>query len=153
VFSYQNQMEFEIKYGELLGDTVWLKGERPKTSPLVEQYLNGQPLQKATALDDGARVETIRHGGQSDDIRVDASKPTRVLIYTRYFPGWTATLDGTPVVIEPYGEQGLIAPREPVPAGPHLLHLRFEDTPIRQVGAVLSAISLLIAIVWIRREG
>lgn len=151
VFNYQTQMEFEYKYGELLGDTVWMKGERPKTSPLVEQYVRGQPLQKAIALDGDALVDTIRHGGQSDDIRVDATAPTRVLVYTRYFPGWTATLDGAPVAIEPSGDQGLIATREPVPAGSHRLRLRFEDTPVRQISAVISAISLLIAIVWIGR--
>lgn len=152
VFNYQTQMEFETKYGELLGDTVWLKGDRPKTSPLVEQYIRGQPLQKAIALDDGALVETLRHGGQSDDIRVEATSPTRVMVYTRYFPGWTATLDGAPISIEPYGEQGLIATREPIVTGSHLLRLRFEDTPIRLIGAIVSAIGLLIAIVWIRRE-
>lgn len=153
VFNYETQMEFEVTYGELLGDTIWLNSERPKTSPLVEQYVRGQPLQKAIALDGDARVDTIRHGGQSDDIRVDAAVPTRIMVYTRYFPGWTATLDGAPVAIEPSGDQGLIATRDPVPAGSHLLRLRFEDTPVRQISAVISAISLLIAIVWIKWAG
>lgn len=151
VFNYQTQMEFEVKYGELLGDTIWMKGERPKSSPLVEQYTSGQPLQKAVALDEGARVETIRHGGQSDDIRIDTPVPARVMIYTRYFPGWAATLDGAPIAIEPSGDQGLIATRDPVPPGQHLLQLRFQDTPIRQIGGIISALSLLIAFVWIRR--
>jgi hypothetical protein len=145
VFDYQTQMEFEVKYGELLGDTIWMTGERPKTSPLVEQYVRGEKLTKAIALDDGATVETLRYGGQSVDMRVEAGAPARVLFYIRYFPGWTATLDNQPIAVEPHGEQGLILAR--VPAGSHIIRLRFEDTLPRQIGAVISAVSLLIALV------
>jgi len=152
IFNYDTQMEFEVKYRELLGDTIWMEpGKRPESSPLVEQYLAGQGLQKAVGLGEGARVETIRHGGQSDDVRVDAIAPTRVMILTRFFPGWTATLDGAPIAIEPYGEQGLIATRDPVPSGTHILKLRFEDTAYRQLGAIVSALALVIAVVWLRR--
>jgi hypothetical protein len=151
MFNYQTQMEFEIKDGELLGDTIWMEpGKRPQHSPLVAQYVSGQPLQKAIALDEGATVQTVRHGGQSDDVRVEASAPTRVMFYTRYFPGWTATLDNQPIAIEPYREQGLILVR--VPAGSHLVRLRFEDTPVRQIGALISALSLLIALGMLRLQ-
>ena len=144
VFNYQTQMEFETKDGELLGDTIWMTGERPKDSPLVAQYINGEKLQKAIALDDGAAVETIRYGGQSTDVRVNANAPTRVLVYTRYFPGWMATIDDQRVEPEPYGDQGLILVR--VPVGSHIVRLRFEDTPIRQIGAVISGLSLLFVV-------
>jgi len=152
VFNYQTQMEFETKYGELLGDTIWMTGERPQDSPLVAQYINGEKLQKAIALDEGATVETIRYGGQSTDLHVSANAPTRVLIYTRYFPGWMATIDDQRVEPEPYGDQGLILVR--VPAGSHVVRLRFEDTPIRQIGVVISVLSLLIVagmVFWLRR--
>ncbi|MEW5717510.1 MAG: glycosyltransferase family 39 protein, partial [Chloroflexota bacterium] len=62
VFNYQTQMEFETKYGELLGDTIWMTGDRPKDSPLVAQYIAGEKLHKAIALDEGATVETLRYG-------------------------------------------------------------------------------------------
>jgi len=145
VFNYQAQMEFEVKDRELLGDTIWTTGQRPKDSPLVAQYLSGEPLQKAIALDDGAIVKTLRCGGQSVDASVETSAPTRVLFYTRYFPGWTVAIDNQPsIAAEPYGEQGLILAR--VPAGSHIVRLRFEDTPVRQIGAAISAISLVIAL-------
>ncbi len=144
VFNYQTQMEFEVKYRELLGDTVWMTGARPQDSPLVEQYVNGEKLRKAIALDAGATVETLRYGGQSTDLRVESSAATRVMVYTRYFPGWTATIDSQPAQVEPYGEQGLILVR--VPAGAHVVRLRFEDTPARQIGAIVSAISLIVAL-------
>ena len=145
-FNYVKQMEFEVKDRELLGDTIWMTGDRPQDSPLVQQYIDGVPLQKAIALDDNATVTMLRHGGQSDEIRVDASAPARIMFYTRYFPGWTATIDDKPVPIEPYGEQGLILIQ--IPAGSHTIKLRFEDTPVRQIAALISGISVLIACVW-----
>ncbi|HEX7593903.1 MAG TPA: hypothetical protein VF429_07000 [Anaerolineae bacterium] len=146
VFNYAAQMEFEVKDRELLGDTIWMTGARPQDSPLVAQYVSGETLQKATALDGSAVIVPLQHAGQSDAVRVDASAPMRVMFYTRYFPGWTATLDGAPIEIEPSGEQGLIATRAPVPTGSHILKIRFEDTPPRQIGAMISIVSLLIAL-------
>ncbi len=149
VFNYAAQMEFEVKDRELLGDTIWTQ-TRPQDSPLVAQYIRGEPLQKAIALDEGARVETARHAGQSDDLRVVAEKTTRVLVRTRYFPGWTATLDGQPLAIEPYGEQGLILFY--APAGSHLVRLRFEDTPPRQVSGWVSLVGALAALALLARK-
>ena len=147
VFNYQTQMEFEVKDRELLGDTIWLTGARPADSPLVAQYLSGEPLQKAIALDDGATVQMLRHGGQSDEVRVEASAPVRVLFYTRYFPGWVATLDDRQIALEPYGEQGLILVS--VPAGSHIVRIRYEGTQAQQIGALISGVSLLITIIWL----
>ena len=144
VFNYQAQMEFEVKDRELLGDTIWMTGARPQDSPLVAEYVSGQTLQKAIALDAGATVTPLYHGGQSDEVRVVATAPTRVMFYTRYFPGWTATIDNQPAKLEPYGDQGLILVR--VPTGSHDVLIRFEDTPPRQIGAIVSALSLLIAL-------
>ena len=144
VFNYQTQMEFEVKDRELLGDTIWMTGERPHDSPLVEQYVRGEKLQRAVALDPGALVETVRSGGQSVEARVEASAPARILFYTRYFPGWRATLDDQPLQIEILDEQGLITVT--VPAGVHVVRLRFGDTPARQIGAAISAVSVLIAL-------
>ena len=107
-------------------------------------------MQKAIALDDGAKIETTRYGGQSTDLRVDTRAPTRVMVYTRYFPGWTAAIDSQPVEIEPSGDQGLILVR--VPAGSHIVRLRFEDTPIRQIGAAISALGVLLTFFFLAWE-
>jgi hypothetical protein len=148
VFNYQTQMEFEVKDRELLGDTIWMTGDRPQDSPLVEQYINGEKLRKAIALDEGVQVETLRSGGQSVDVRVEANASARVMVYTRYFPGWIATIDAQAIEVQPYGEQGLILVT--VPPGMHVVQLRFVDTPIRQIGAVISFLSLFIAFVIAR---
>jgi len=148
VFNHRTLMEFQVQERELLGDTVWMQGERPQTSPLVEQYLNGEKLQKAIALDAEAQVETVRYGGQSVEVRVEASAPTHVMVYTRYFPGWVATLDQQRIEIDPNNEQGLVVVN--VPAGTHILRLHFQDTAVRQIGALVSLVSLAIALIILR---
>ncbi len=149
-FNSAAQMEFEVTGRELLGDTIWMSGERPQDSPLVAQYRSGAPLEKAIVLDGNAQVETTRHGGQSDELRVVATTSAQILVYTRYFPGWSATLDGQPLSIAPFGEQGLILLT--VPAGEHRVRLRFEDTPPRALGALISTLGVLIALALIAKK-
>ncbi len=148
VFNYNTLMDFEVKDRELLGDTIWMApGKRPQDSPLVEQYSAGKITQKAIAVDGDATVELIAHSSQWDEVRVTADRPTRILFYTRYFPGWTATIDGAPAkAVEPYGEQGLILVQ--VPAGTHMVRTQFGDTWPRQAGAVISLASLIVALGW-----
>lgn len=148
VFTYNTLMDFEVRDRELLGDTVWTQ-KRPQDSPLVAQYRAGRLTQKAVALDDGAAVELLAHHSQWDEVRVTADKPTRLLFYTRYFPGWTATVDGAPAALEPYGEQGLMLVQ--VAAGTRVVRVSFGDTPPRQLGALLSLLSLIGAGVWLWR--
>lgn len=68
------------------------------------------------------------------------------MFYTRYFPGWTATLDGAPAAIAPYGAQGLIA--LDVPAGTHTVTTHFGTTRARTIGALVSCLALLAALVF-----
>jgi len=134
-------VEFELVYPpDRTGMMHWTK-EQPMTSPLVPQYLAGEPLTKAHVLSGQAQVEMVRHGGASDEILVRAATPATVEFYTYYFPGWRARVDGQPVEIRPSGMFGLIA--LDVPAGEHRVALRFEDTPVRIVGGVVSVLVLL----------
>lgn len=126
-----------------VGMTIWTQ-EQPQDSPLVSQYLAGEPLVKAHPLTEGARVEMVWHGGASEEIKVISPQEAEVEFYTYYFPGWRAYVDGQEMPIystEPYG---LIALR--VPAGEHRVRLRFEDTSVRRAGALISLLALLCII-------
>jgi hypothetical protein len=143
-------IDFELVYPpDRTGMMAWTQ-EQPMTSPLVPQYLAGEPLMKAHIVDGDASVEMIRHGGASEEIRVRAATPATVEFYTYYFPGWTARMDGQEVDIRPSGTFGLIA--LDVPAGEHHISLRFGDTPVRIVGKVISLVSLALLGWLIYRE-
>ncbi len=169
-FTWNTMMDFQVKDRELLGDTVWVQ-TRPEDSPLVEQYRAGNITRKAIVLEGDASsrrmpdssgvrddasgdalIELLERRALGDTVRVTANTPTRIQFYTRYFPGWTATIDGNAVPIEPYGEQGLITLN--VPAGTHLVTTRWGTTTPRVIGAIISLISLLslFALIWRTRR-
>lgn len=147
-FTWNALMDFQVKDRELLGDTIWIQ-ERPQDSPLVEQYRAGNITRKAVVVEGEGSVELLERRASGDTIRVNAATPARVMFYTRYFPGWTATVDSAPVSIEPYGEQGLIAVN--VPQGVHTVTTRWGTTMPRVVGAVISLIALVAAFVVLWR--
>src|SRR5581483_5410645 len=147
-FTWNTMMDFQVKDRELLGDTIWVQ-TRPQDSPLVAQYRAGNITTKAVIVEGQGSVELLERRALGDTIRVNATTPARVMFYTRYFPGWTATLDGAPVSIEPYGEQGLIALH--IPAGVHTVTTRWGTTMPRVIGAVISLIALLAAFIFLWR--
>jgi hypothetical protein len=61
-----------------------------------------------------------------------------------YFAGWTATLDGEPLVLSAVAESGVIAAE--IPAGTHRLEINWRTTPIRRTAALISLAFSLISI-------
>lgn len=136
-------IRFETAYPDMIGRTV--NTERTFTeTPLVAQYLAGEPLQKAVLLAGSGTVSSTARGA-SVTAQVDADGPATVLFYTYDFPGWLATVDGQRVQHRTQPPYGLIA--VDVPAGQHQVAIRHGTTPVRTAGALISALSLLIVVV------
>ncbi|MFZ2360745.1 MAG: hypothetical protein WA040_15500 [Anaerolineae bacterium] len=137
-------IRFETTYPDMIGRTVNTE-ETFTDTPLVAQYLAGEPLQKAVALAGDARIDEIEVGGASVTAKVDASTPATLLFYTYDFPGWRATIDGQRVQHRTEPPYGLIAVG--VPAGRHEVAIRHGTTPARSAGALISLLSLVIVAV------
>jgi hypothetical protein len=148
--SLAKMIQFQLDTGEMLGDTIWVT-ERPQSSPLVAEYLAGQPPTRAVADDAGVRIDERHRGGASFEAGVTAPQATDVLFRIRYFPGWTVYLDGQRVQPEIRAPQGLMAVA--VPAGEHRVLLRFEDTPLRLVTKLASALGIAIALAMLGVAG
>jgi hypothetical protein len=116
--------------------------EQPQTGPMEQQYLNREPLTVAGIIAGQGAVETLRHGGASDEVRVVAVEPVSLQFYTYDYPGWQVTLDGQPIEHRHEPPYGLIT--VDVPPGEHILLLRMGSTPPRMLGAVLSGLALLV---------
>lgn len=146
-------LDFELAHPDMVGMTVWSR-EQPQSSPLVEQYLNAEPLIKAHVLRGEGTVEMVRHGGAAEEVVVHARQEVTVQFYTYYYPGWRGYVDGEEVYIWPEGKLGLIT--LDVSAGEHGVKIRFGDIPVRVVGKVISALGILVtvfALVWgLKRE-
>ncbi len=103
------------------------------------QYRAGEPLTVATVLSGEAQVQTIRHGGASDEIAVSGG-PATIQFYTYDFPGWRVRLDGNPIPHRPEPPYGLIT--VDVPPGEHALTLKMGTTPPRVIGGLLSLLAV-----------
>jgi len=117
---------------------------------LVESYSRPGPVDKVNratraTLRDGASVEIVEHGPLHDRFAVSTPKKFKLRLYTFYFPGWRAYVDGEEVEIEVAGPEGFITLW--VPEGEHEVLVRFEDTPPRTAGWVISAAGLAVLIV------
>ena len=115
--------------------------EQPKTSPLEQQYLKGEPLSAAGIVTGQGTVETLHRGGASSQVKVVAAEPVTLQFYTYDYPGWQVTLNGHPLPHRPEPPYGLIT--VDVPAGDHTLLLGMGSTPPRTLGAIISGLALL----------
>lgn len=132
----------------------WVE-EAPATSPLVEAYLTGQPVDKLdrAALPPGVAAEALAHTPLTDRYRFRAAAPFLAQFHTFYFPGWQATVDGRPAEIEIRPPLGLIGVE--VPAGEHEVALRFVSLPHQTASnaiSLLAVVGLLAAVLADRRQ-
>lgn len=101
--------------------------EGQKPSPLA---LEGH-LEEAALLEDRPHREVWR---------VEVAQKALLAFHTTYYPGWEATVDGTPQGVESLDGLGLVGLRLPV--GSHRVVLRFEPTPVRRYATWLSLLGL-----------
>jgi 4-amino-4-deoxy-L-arabinose transferase-like glycosyltransferase len=142
-------LDFELAHPDMVSMVAYTQ-EQPRSTPLVAQYLAGEPLVKAHTLTAGATVEMVRHGGGSEEIIVRSSQEATIQFYTYYFPGWRGYVDGQEVPIRPEDPYGLIT--LDVPAGEHQVKIRFGDTPIRVIGKVISVLSFGFSLFLLRDD-
>lgn len=129
--------EFDPKWGE----SIPLPGEVPEP----ELYVT-DPLRLVVYRLDVIRQFPDLQAFELDDetIRVIVADDRPVRFHQYYFPGWKATLDGQPVRIYPDDEMGLIT--LDVPAGEHLITLRYAGTSRQRAGALITLASLGVVI-------
>ncbi len=153
-------MRFENSANEMTGTTKYAD-EQPRWSPLADNYVAGKNVKSKIdfgSLPEWVFVRVTPTSLRVDGERVDYNAPNGDVTLTfnvQMYPGWRAYLTPSrsneivrelPIEIEPpYGRIQVT-----IPQGEHGLWLRFEDTPPRAIGAVLSGISFLIAIgLWV----
>ncbi len=145
-------MRFQQWSDEMTGATIWTQ-EIPRWSPMADLHVAGQPV---TTLVDYAAippggvlgVHSLEMSSIHEKVWVYAADDQQEVIFYRfYYPGWHAYIldEHTEEVlgevpIRTVGPEGRMAVR--VPAGRHILLLRFEDTPVRRAGKALSAASV-----------
>ncbi len=144
-----DHLRFE-RQGRAVGTTsaaeylpVWVQVKPGPSAWLTDAYEQGRPLNKfdPDSLPSGAQLLEVTHSPVADRFLLESPQPFTARLLTFYFPGWRAWVDGQPVEITPDEPHGFIT--LPVPAGQHVLQVRFGSTPPRTAGTVVSVASLL----------
>lgn len=117
--------------------------ERPRSSPLLEDYAAGRPPQRfdASALPEEAELLAANYEPLRAEIVVQSPRPFQARYLTFAFPGWSATVDGEAVTVTPEDPSGLIT--FPVSSGRHTLVVSWGLTPLRAAVGLLSAVAAL----------
>lgn len=132
--------DFEIAFPDMRGSTAFA-GKPPVDSPKQAAYLTGAALPLAGIIAGEGQVTAVRHGAGSEQVRVNASTPVTLQFYTYWYPGWRATANGQPVAIRAGGPDALIT--LDLPPGEHDVRIRFGNTPLRTLAAVMSVLALV----------
>lgn len=127
---------------------IWVK-EAPSESGLEAMYRAGAPIERLepASLPEGAVIKSAEYGLTSADILIESHQPFRAAFNAFYFPGWRVYVDGKKVPIVPTEPYGLIGFE--VPAGERSIQVRFQDTPLRFAGKILTALSALVVLALI----
>jgi hypothetical protein len=167
--SLASLMRFQQWSDEMTGATIWTK-EIPRWSPMADLHVAGQPVETLvdyTRVPPGGvlGIHSLEISSIHEKLWVYAADGEQeVHFYRFYYPGWRAYVldENTEEVLAeaPIGTAGAEGHMwVPVPEGRHILLLRFEDTPVRVLGKVVSGVSILLAMAltavgaWVRRGG
>jgi hypothetical protein len=116
------------------------------TSPLVDAYLDGQPIDRmAGTLPPGATGHALDATAHRQRYQVNLPAAATVTLNQHYFPGWRAFGPDGELAIRPATGTGLLM--VDLPAGDYVLTLRFGETPLRAAADGVSAIAWVALIV------
>jgi hypothetical protein len=117
----------------------------PTFDPSRQAVLEEQPGIQPTGGSSQGTLSYAALGMQSARVTVDTPDAALLLVRNSYDPNWHATVDGraTPVLPADYVAQGVI-----VPAGRHVVVLRYEDPTIGYglLGSAVSVTTILMGI-------
>ncbi len=113
----------------------------------VPRTVTRYPAEPATApflWPDGPVVSEQRRLPLGMMASVRASAPFTATAALFAYPGWQATVDGRLVPVAPTPETGLVT--FPVPAGEHVVKVRWRETPMRLAADAITAAAALMAL-------
>jgi hypothetical protein len=122
---------------------IWVEWVPPES--LLEPFYHADlPLRRldTSTWPEGSKVLEEEYTPTAGRLTVQVTKMLRVFFDIHYFPGWRAYIDGEEVPIEPTEGQGRISLI--VPAGEHVIRLRFEELPLWMAADAISVTSLLV---------
>jgi hypothetical protein len=112
---------------------------------LMNSFASGSV--RKIAVSSGVQVGFLNHFTHGDQFQVNVQSPGVLQILTSYFPGWSATLNNTPLLVHRDPSSGLINLEIPTATSGELV-LTLGTTPLRTGAWLLAQVSLGVAILF-----
>ena len=127
----------------------------PPTGFVIDSLAGGGLAQRINTwtYPDGVQFETLESSPTQYKFRVSSPDPVLAEVYLFKYPGWEATLDGDLVEMHLTGDFGFFGIY--VPAGEHVVEIRYPLTTPQQAGLLLSGLSIVLigGWLWMQRRG
>lgn len=138
--------------GEFLPRTV--QSMPPANERLLADYADGHPIDRLnrSLLPPDAEATHLHSSPEFNAWRIRSGSGFVAEIFTFYWPGWRAELDGRAVTIEAAAPHGFIT--VPLPAGDYTLRVYLGSTPARDAANLVLALALAAAclVAWRIRQ-
>jgi hypothetical protein len=150
-------MRFQQSADEMTGSTAWVR-DIPEWSPLADYYISGEPVTSKVNFaylyrqPGRPQARTLELKAHRELVEYSAERPILLTFNTFYYPGWHAYLldidrgdviQELPIAVR--GDLGLMTVR--LPAGVGRVLIQFEDTPLRDLGELVSLVALGLIVV------
>ncbi|MEO8098499.1 MAG: YfhO family protein [Acidobacteriota bacterium] len=132
------------KYSALVADPKFRSVGPDNEYYKVFEYLDANP---PYGMEDGA-AQTMKWEPEDRVFTVETASAGRFTLTEQFYPGWSATVDGTPSTIEKW-ESSFQAIH--VPAGKHTIEFHYREQ-LLPAGAAISLLSLGALYLWFRRR-
>ncbi len=136
-----------------LGYYTTNEGTTTVANEYMPRWVSEIPKQRSLAMVDvvsgDVNLPTRTFQQETLNAAVEVKEAGIVQINKIYYPGWGVTIDGIRVPIDYQNSFGLM--RISVPPGIHEIHASFRETPERFIADVVSVVSAICYLVFIRR--
>lgn len=129
------------------------EGTTTVANEYMPRWVQHTPLTRSVdtleVLTGDAEIERRSFAGEKIETEVDVKEVSIVQINKIYYPGWGVTIDNVLVPLDYHNPLGVM--RVEVPKGSHTLSAQFRETPLRFVADIVSVLSGLVYLIFIRR--
>lgn len=138
---------YKIEKYDLQDTTTW---EYQYLPIWLQKPVESSANQKLEVLTSKVKIENVIPWHTNYSFDAEAEGFARIRFNNYYFPGWNLYIDGKAQFIDFYNENNLIT--FIISPGKHHVELKFEETPIRKLGNLISVFSVILLIYVLKNK-
>lgn len=144
-FSMWRAKEYSVKPEQFYTDVYESTTDTGESSPIWSvRFMERKPAAPMEVIDGHATITALGRSTTLHRYEITATRKTRIVDNTLYFPGWKISVDGadTQIEFQDPNYRGLMTFW--VGVGKHAVEVRFGETKLRSVSNMLSVLGIIL---------